>query len=106
MGQSGSLKVASTADEPTVLELELQAFPGDRRVAWLLDGRPLGELKVAPDWRRYEIPLPRLPRGESTLTLACNGPPTVANDIRHNGDPRDLCLALGGWRLQPSAPLR
>ncbi|MFI5006164.1 MAG: hypothetical protein ACHQKZ_01940 [Solirubrobacterales bacterium] len=104
MGQSGSLKIAAAA-EPHVtsaLELELKAFPGDRHVECLLEGRRVLELDVAAEWRRYEIPLASLPRGESTLTLACREPAVVANDIRRNGDSRALCLALGSWRLTPT----
>jgi hypothetical protein len=69
-------------------------------VECLLDGRRLREIEVAAEWRRYEVPLDRLARGESTFTLACGGPAVVANDIRRNGDPRALCLALGQWGLR------
>ena len=108
IAQSGSLNVVNAAEEPvaTVLELELQAFPDDRSVECLLDGRRLRELEVVAEWRRYEIPLDRLARGENTLTLACRGPAVVANDVRRNGDPRPLCLAVGRWGLQKSTPVR
>jgi hypothetical protein len=75
-------------------------------VECLLDGRRIRELQVAPEWRRYEIPLGRLSRGENTLTLACRGPAVVANEVRRNGDPRALCLAVGRWALQDSTPVR
>jgi hypothetical protein len=108
MGQSGSLRVVNVAEPPvtTVLELELQAFPGDRSVELLLDGRRLHDLEVAAEWRRYEIPLDPLARGENTLTLACREPAVVANDLRRNGDPRALCLAVGSWsfRARLTAP--
>jgi hypothetical protein len=107
MGESGSLKVVNQDEQPVtaVLELELQAFPGDRRVEWLLDGRRLRELEVVAEWRRYEIPLGALARGESTLTLACRGAAVVANDIRRNRDARALCLALGSWKVERPASL-
>jgi hypothetical protein len=106
MGQSGSLKVVNAADAPatTVLKLDLQAFPGKRRVEWLLDGRRLSEVEVAADWGRYVVPLGPVAPGETTLTLACHGPAVVANDVRGNGDPRALCLAVGSWRVE-KAPL-
>jgi hypothetical protein len=102
MAQSGSLKIVNAADAPatTVLTLDLQAFPGKRRVEWLLDGRPLSELEVAAEWRRYVVPLGLLAPGPTTLTLACRGPVVVANEVRGNGDRRPLCLAVGRWRLE------
>jgi hypothetical protein len=108
MGQSGSLKVVNAAEQPvsTALELELLAFPGDRRVEWFLDGRRLYERVVTAEWRRYVVPLGPLAPGETTLTLACHGPAVVANDVRGNGDPRVLCLAVGSWRVERSALVR
>jgi hypothetical protein len=100
MGQTGALRVVATrAPAGSVLELELKAFPRDRRVEWLLDGRRLGEMEVAAEWRRYELPLGALAPGEATVTIACRGPATVANDVLHNDDPRALGLAVGRWRI-------
>jgi len=107
MEQTGALRVVVTREsEGTVLELELKAFPRDRHVEWLLDGRRLGEVEVTTEWRRYEIPLHPLARGENTLTLACRGPAVVANEILGNGDPRALCLAVGSWRVEKPALVR
>ena len=101
MGQTGALRVVATRESVgTVLELELKAFPRDRRVEWFLDGRRLGEVEVAAEWRRYELPLGPLAPGETTLTLACRGPAIVANDVLHNDDPRALGLAVGSWRIE------
>ena len=101
MGQTGALTLVNATGESLAiaLELELTAFPGDRRVEWLLDGRPLGVLKVVAEWRRYVVALGPVAPGESTLTLACQGPAAVANGVRRNGDPRALCLAVGSWRI-------
>ena len=99
MGHTGILRlVATRPSEGTVLEVELKAFPGSRRVEWFLDGRKLGALAVAAEWRRYELPLGGLVPGEATVTLSCDGAAMVANDVLHNGDPRALGLALGSWR--------
>jgi hypothetical protein len=108
MGQSGSLKLVNAAEQPvtTVLEVDLLAFPGHRRVEWLLDGRRRGELEVVAEWRRYVVPLGPVAPGENSLTLACHGPAVVANDVRRNGDPRALCLALGSWRVEKSTVVR
>ena len=100
MGQTGALRIAATrASAGTLLELELKAFPRDRHVEWFLNGRRLGELEVAAEWRRYELPLGPLAPGETTLTLACRGPAIVANDVLHNDDARALGLAVGSWRV-------
>lgn len=105
MGQTGALTVFNATGESVAiaLDLELSAFPGDRRVEWLLDGRRLGELEVGAEWRRYVVPLGPVAPGDHILTLACHGPAVVANDIRRNGDLRALCLAVASWRLEESA---
>jgi hypothetical protein len=101
MGQTGSLRLVATRESlGTVLDLELKAFPRERRVEWLLNGRRLGEMTVAAEWRRYELPLGPLAPGETTLTLACRGPAIAANDVLHNDDPRAIGLALGSWRFE------
>jgi hypothetical protein len=100
MAQTGALRlIATPGSVGTILELELKAFPRERRVEWLLNGRRLGEVQVAAEWRRYELPLGPLAPGETTLMLACRGPAIVANDVLHNGDPRALGLAVGSWRI-------
>ena len=100
MGQTGTLQVVATRESVgTVLELELKAFPGDRRVEWFLDGRRLGELEVAAEWRRYELPLGPLAPGKTTLALACREAAIVANDVLHNDDLRSIGLAVGSWSV-------
>ena len=107
MGQTGALRVVATRESAgTVLQLELKAFPGDRRVEWFLNGRRLGELEVAAEWRRYELHLGTVPPGETTITLACREPAIVAGDILHNDDPRALGLAVGSWRVEKSVLVR
>jgi hypothetical protein len=99
MGQTGALRLVANDTSPdVVLELELKAFPGERRVGWLVDGRRLGELTVAPEWRRYELPLGTLSPGPTTVTLACVDPAVAAADVLGNEDPRRLGLAVGTVR--------
>ncbi len=99
-GQTGWLRIVTTRQSAgTLLGLELKAFPHPRRIETLLDGIPLRDLEVATEWRRYELPLGPLPRGESTLTLASREPALLANDITHNGDRHALGLAIGSWSL-------
>jgi len=107
MGQTGALQFVTTRESMgTLLEVELKAFPRARQVEWFLNGRRLGEMEVAAEWRRYELPLGALAPGETTLTLACRGPAIVANDFLHNDDPRALGLAVGSWRIDTGAPGR
>jgi len=101
MGQTGALRVVATREAAAaVMELDLKAFPRDRSVEMFLDGRRLGEVQVAGEWRRYELPLGRLAPGDSMLTLACREPAMVADDVLGNGDPRALGLAVGSWRIE------
>ena len=99
MAQTGAVRIVAPEPADAVLEIELRSFPAQRRVSWLLDGRPLGVLEATADWRRYTLPLGRLRAGESTVTLGCVSPATVAGDILGNGDPRLLALAVGDWTL-------
>jgi hypothetical protein len=100
MGQTGALRVTTREPASIVLELELKAFPRQRRVEWFLDGRRMGEVEVAAEWRRYELPLGPLAPGETTLTLASSGAAILANDVLHNEDPRALGLSVGKWRFK------
>src|SRR6185369_1971527 len=100
MGQTAALRIVATRESMgTVLELELKAFPRDRHVAVFLDGRRQGDLEVAGEWRRYEVPLGRLAPGETTLTLACDGAAIAADEVLHNDDRRVLGLAVGSWTI-------
>jgi hypothetical protein len=101
MGQMGTLQVVTARESVgTVLELEMKAFPRGRRVDVFLDGSRLGEVEVAGEWRRYELPLGTMTPGEITLSLNCREPAIVANDVLHNDDPRALGLAVGSWRIE------
>jgi hypothetical protein len=101
MGQAGALRIAATrASAGAVLELELKAFPSERRVEWLVNGRRVGELAAVAGWRTYELALGPLAPGETTLTLACPTQAVVANDVLDNGDARALALAVGSWRIE------
>jgi hypothetical protein len=109
MGQAAALRfvtIRESTETALDLALELKAFPRARQVEWFLNGRRLGELEVAAEWRRYDLPLGPLGPGEMTLTLACRGPAVVANDVLHNDDPRALGLAVGRWRIDTVAPGR
>jgi hypothetical protein len=102
MGQTGALVIVATGQSAdAVLDVELKAFPRDRSVEWFVNGRSVGELTVAAEWRSYELALGPLAPGETTLTLACREPAVVANDILGNGDPRALGLAVRSWRFEP-----
>jgi len=99
MGQMGALRFVATRPTGAVLNLELKAFPRDRKVDWFLDGHRQGEIDVRADWGRYELPLGPLSPGETTLTLACREPAIVARDVLPSADSRALGLAIGSWAL-------
>jgi hypothetical protein len=100
MGRTGAMRFVAMRESPSsVLSLELKAFPRARQVEWFLDGRLQGELNVAPEWHRYELPLGALARGEALLTFACRDPAAVADDVLRNGDLRELGLAVGRWTI-------
>jgi hypothetical protein len=100
MGQTGALRLAAT--EPSVgaaLLLELRAFPEGRAVEWRLDGQRRGRLETTTEWRWFALPLGTLAPREVSLTLACQEPAVVADDVLHNGDRRAVGLAVGRWTL-------
>jgi len=101
MAQTGALTVVAAAGPvEAVLELQLKAFPGDRRFAWFLNGRRRGEAQVGAAWSRHELALGTLDGGENTVTLACLEPGMVANAVLRNGDVRTLALAVGDWSVR------
>jgi hypothetical protein len=72
----------------------------ERRVAWLDDGRRVGEFTVAPEWKSFVLSLGSLAAGGHTLTLACLEPAVAADALLHNGDRRALAVAVGSWRIR------
>ena len=109
MGQTGGCGLSRPESrQGAVLELELKAFPRDRRVEWFLSARRLGGLDVGgrvapPLW----LPLgPHSNRGTATLTLACRtNRLSLRGDVLHDDDPVRSSLAVGKWRMK-YAPLR
>jgi hypothetical protein len=100
MGRNGTLTVVSAeraAD--VVLEIELRAFPADRTLALLVEGRPAGAIDVTPEWRRYAVSLGTLPPGRTRIALASGAPAVIADGVLHNGDRRPLAVALAQWRI-------
>jgi len=108
MGQTGALRLVTTRGvEAAVLDLDLASFPATRRVQWLLDGHPRGDLEVSAEWHRYELPLGALPAGEAVLTLASAEAAIPAREVLGNDDPRPLAVAVGNGTIHippPSAP--
>jgi hypothetical protein len=93
MGQSGTLTLVNATGESVAiaLELELLAFPGDRRLEWLLDGRRLGGWRWRPSGGGTSSLWVRSPWAEHYPLRA--RPAVVANDVRGNYDPAP-CLAV------------
>ncbi len=87
--------------------------PGGRRAAVLLLGLAVLEYAPFPPWRWRDVLPTRAHRwlaGQPgpLRVLDClrpPGPAVVANDVRRNGDPRTLCLAVGSWRVKNGTQL-
>lgn len=99
MGTPAAWTITSTAPLPLVaaLDVEASAFQHDRQLTVWLDGTQVQSVVVAPSRRRYRLGPFRLERGDHELVFRPSAPPTVADDVIHNGDRRPLSLAIGDW---------
>jgi hypothetical protein len=111
MGADAAWTIVNTSGRPIVatLGLEMSAFHRARRMALLLDGRPIENVQtliVEPARRIYQIgPLTVAP-GDHELAFHPAEGPTVASDVIDNGDRRPLSFALGtwNWRVRGEEP--
>jgi hypothetical protein len=100
IGQDATWRVVNRSGRPIVatLDIETWALGGSRRLELLLDRREVSMLVVDEQRHTYRIgPLPLTPGGHELLFRAID-PPTVADDLLHNGDRRPLSFAFGAWR--------
>jgi hypothetical protein len=79
------------------LELELTAFHHTRDVTIRFDGRDVRTLSIAPERGTYVVSI-TVPPGRHALAFYPRQPPSVADALVHNRDPRPLSFALGDWR--------
>ena len=98
MGQTGALRIVVAGESAEiVLELEMKAFPRERRVGWLVDGRPRGRTGGGA-WLAPLRPSARdAGPGKTTrhpgLSGACRGRSTTCSS---NGDPVPWAWRWGG----------
>jgi hypothetical protein len=90
--------VAPTARPYVTLDLEMNAFHIRRRLAVRLDGEREQSFDVDPVRRTYRIGPLALTAGRHLLTFHSTTPPTPADEVLGNGDPRALSVAMGAWR--------
>jgi hypothetical protein len=99
MGATAAWTVVSAATHPLVasLALEMSAFLRPRGMEVLLDGRVVQTLSVEPTRRFYHLKPLTVTPGYHSLVFHPADPPTVADDVIHNGDLRPLSFAIGTW---------
>jgi hypothetical protein len=100
--------IVNTCARPLVgaLAIEVSAFNHARQMEIRLDGQPVQTLIVEPSRRMYRIgPLTVFP-GDHELVFHPSEPPTLADDVIHDGDRRRLSFAIGRshWSLGRGQP--
>lgn len=99
MGSEAAWVVVNTTGlvGTATLDLELSAFGHERRLTLALNQVPVQELLVEPARRTYRVGPFVIQPGPSELRFGTSQPPTIADDLIHNGDRRALSLAVGAW---------
>lgn len=106
MGPPGQWTVLNPSGLPVtaVLHVELMAFHRARTVEVVLDGVHAQTLAVAPRRRVVPIGPMSLTPGRHSLEFRPAAPPTLADDVLHNQDGRQLSLAVGAWYWTTAEP--
>jgi hypothetical protein len=99
MGPHGAWRIRNTtaAELQATVEMELRAFATNRRVAVLLDGRPVAELDVGTDQHVLLLGPLVLPPGDSLVRFEPAGQPDSPRALLGTGDSRALSIAVGEW---------
>lgn len=99
MGSEAAWVVVNTTGRAVAatLDLELSAFGHERRITLALNKVPVQELLVEPARRSYRVGPFVIQPGPNELRFGTSQPPTIADDVIHNGDRRALSLAVGTW---------
>jgi hypothetical protein len=108
MGPEASWTIVNTSAASIVatVDIDITAFHAARGLMLLVDGVEVQTLTVGGLRRMTRMgPFHLLP-GDHTLVFRPCDPPTVADDLMHNGDRRPLSFALGEWHwlVQGEAP--
>jgi hypothetical protein len=80
------------------VDLETSAFSEPRTVTVVLDGSPVQDVVIEPKRAVRRIGPLAIGPGDHTLLFRAATPPTVADMLIRNGDPRPLSIAFGEWR--------
>ena len=99
MRADASWTVVNRSDS-TVLascSIEIAAFDGPRRLTIFLDGAQVQTLTVPDQRGTYVVGPLSLSPGSHHLAFHSAEPPTVADDVLKNGDPRALSFRVGAW---------
>jgi hypothetical protein len=99
MGTDAAWTIANTTTRPIVagLGVEMSALHHARQMEVQLDGHRVQTLVVEPLRRIYQIDPLIVAPGNHELVFHPAEAPTVAGDVVHNRDPRELSFALGTW---------
>lgn len=79
------------------LDLELSGFAHERWVTLALNTVAVQDLLVEPARKRYRVGPLVIQPGAHELRFGTSQPPTIADDLVHNGDRRALSIAVGTW---------
>lgn len=105
MGPAARWTIVNPGGQPVsaILNVEIMAFAGPRRLGVAVDGAPVQTLLI--EGRRRVVPIgPLVLRpGRHELVFQPLEPPKVADEILHNRDRRPLSFAMGGWRWTTAA---
>jgi len=99
MGSGASWVVVNTTGlaAAVTLDLEMSAFVHDRWLTLALNQVAVQELLVEPARRTYRVGPFVIQPGAHELRFGTAQPPTIADDVIHNGDRRALSFAVGTW---------
>lgn len=99
MGADASWTIVTPASRPSVtLEVDLNAFHVPRPLSVRLDGAHQQTLDIDPGPRTYRIGPFALAAGYHLLSFHSSAPPTPADEVLGNGDPRALSFSVSAWK--------
>jgi hypothetical protein len=99
MEPEASWTIVNSSERPiaAAVDVDLTAFRGARRLTIRLDGSDVQTLTAEEQRSSHRIGPLGLTPGSHQLAFHAADPPSVADDVLHNGDPRALSFAFGAW---------
>lgn len=86
------------------LDVELSSFAHERWITLALNKVAVQDLLVEPARKRYRVGPLVIQPGAHELRFGTSHPPTIADDLVHNGDRRALSIAVGTWAWNVAEP--